>query len=926
MNYWVKGKIVMQKNPSQSKDTKVFISYAWGGGSERIAQDVEKALTKKGLEVVRDKSGGLNYKEPIREFMQEIGKGNFVIVIMSDKYLRSENCMFEMIQIAKNGDFLQRIYPIILKDAKIYKSRERVKYLKHWEIEIKELNNALSELEDQADAAEIHQDLTFFKNIRKEISGLTSKLKNMNTLTPEMHLNSNFEQIYEKIDTELKAINEHDKQKEKIPEKLFDKKLEIEFSSKIRNETLPFFTNREAEKKEFSDFLKIPKYKFCTIVGLGGIGKDEFLNNVGVTSRKYIEYDGFKDSNSSLFDLLVVLLSKFNIKYQAENLSSFVTAEIYVEKLLKKFDSETGMFLIFKDIHKIFNLATKKYYNKDFSDFFKFLIRKKQNEQNKILFTSEYNFITLEDRKLKRFGKNIEITTLNVNHIKEILVQEFLDRDKKNFAASIKGNQIKDDELQFMINGHPQIAKIFVEVSSIIGIQKVISEINSDKSLFIKKKQAYFIKKLLYNLGRNEAKYLDYFSLYEGKFDIDFIEYLSDRIFKSTNSEPSKIISLLSSQLFLKIFDTERLTNQYEISTLIKEEIKRLQSTQTREQINNSIANYFWKKATNTENKMSSIALNEAFQYFIKANNHEKINQLSLSFKGKLIGQFNGFAKNNNIEHALSIISILIKNNSITFSNNEFLSLSEVLYKGNKFRNRNEYKELQKLLEGRFNSSTYFKTDINIPKIVTYLLLARHKTLDAYHYLESCISEYFELNQISYQTELTLFFLDIVNYRKSYMNLLKYLKQIQKKHFDVYKKIYSALISRLPEEKAQRITRKFQLLTNRNFNYGGFDHNKKSFESRQNNIVPAKTFGLLKGLKPPKNFQYEYISNIRSYDDINEDFRKARIKMEQTNEIFEKSTLLDTNLGLIYRQCNFLLSLYDFEMVVKILKEEKILK
>ncbi|UZR96567.1 SUMF1/EgtB/PvdO family nonheme iron enzyme [Chondrinema litorale] len=195
---------------TNSHKAKVFISYAWSGESERIASEVEKALSEKGLEIVRDKSGGLDYKGLIKEFMQEIGKGNFVIVIISDKYLRSENCMFELIEIAKNGNFAQRIFPIILEDAKIYKPIEQVKYLKYWEEQITELNVALNELLDIGDTAEIQDELSFYKQIRKEISGLVGQLKNMNTLTPEMHQKSNFQQIYDQIEDEVSVKEKFD--------------------------------------------------------------------------------------------------------------------------------------------------------------------------------------------------------------------------------------------------------------------------------------------------------------------------------------------------------------------------------------------------------------------------------------------------------------------------------------------------------------------------------------------------------------------------------------------------------------------------------------------------------------------------------------------------------------------------------------------
>jgi internalin A len=73
----------------------VFISYAWGGESEEIVNQIDGALQQRGLKIIRDKRD-LGYKGSISAFMERIGQGNCVIVVISDKYLRSPNCMFEL--------------------------------------------------------------------------------------------------------------------------------------------------------------------------------------------------------------------------------------------------------------------------------------------------------------------------------------------------------------------------------------------------------------------------------------------------------------------------------------------------------------------------------------------------------------------------------------------------------------------------------------------------------------------------------------------------------------------------------------------------------------------------------------------------------------------------------------------------------------
>lgn len=181
----------------------VFISYAWGGESEQIANQIDLSLQTRGIRIVRDRRD-LDYKGSIGEFMERIGRGDCVIAIISDKYLRSKNCMFELVEIADHKDFSDRIFPIILSDARIYDPVERLDYVEYWEKEKSKLNERIRNLTDLSHLQGIREELDNYDRFRDRISGLTSTLKDMNTLTPDMHRNSNFEDLYTKIEKRLK--------------------------------------------------------------------------------------------------------------------------------------------------------------------------------------------------------------------------------------------------------------------------------------------------------------------------------------------------------------------------------------------------------------------------------------------------------------------------------------------------------------------------------------------------------------------------------------------------------------------------------------------------------------------------------------------------------------------------------------------------
>ena len=179
----------------------VFISYAWGGEREEVVNRVDQALQARGVKIVRDKRE-LGYKGSINAFMDRIGRGDCVILVISDKYLRSPNCMYELVEIAENKQFQDRVFPIVLPDADIYNPVRRIQYIKHWEEKRTELAEAIKTL-DPANLQGIREEMDLYDRIRDKVSGLTSILKDMNTLTPEMHSESDFAEMYNAIEKRL---------------------------------------------------------------------------------------------------------------------------------------------------------------------------------------------------------------------------------------------------------------------------------------------------------------------------------------------------------------------------------------------------------------------------------------------------------------------------------------------------------------------------------------------------------------------------------------------------------------------------------------------------------------------------------------------------------------------------------------------------
>lgn len=189
---------------------EIFISYAWGGESENIVNELDNAFQKKGIVLIRDKRD-LGFKGMITEFMQRIGKGQAVVVVISDKYLKSPYCMFELLEIYRNLDFKNRIFPIVLKDANIFDPKPRMEYYEYWKVKMQELDDLVAK-SGTASINVIGDDFKYSKKIFDNYGEIANILKDINSLTPEMHEADNFKTLIDAVEQLITIDNSQDEE------------------------------------------------------------------------------------------------------------------------------------------------------------------------------------------------------------------------------------------------------------------------------------------------------------------------------------------------------------------------------------------------------------------------------------------------------------------------------------------------------------------------------------------------------------------------------------------------------------------------------------------------------------------------------------------------------------------------------------------
>lgn len=189
-----------QKSIIPLDQKQVAISYAQDEKSVLIAEKLTQHFSQKGYTVLNEKIT-LSYRGNVGQFIEKMSAGQAVIVILSDKYLKDKNCMNLALQMEKYPHPQERIFPIVLEDAKILDVVERISYLNFWDKEKTKINEALANLPDQSYTRSVQSELDLCSEIRRFLDRFIGFINNMNYLTPDIHENENFTSLFDAVET-----------------------------------------------------------------------------------------------------------------------------------------------------------------------------------------------------------------------------------------------------------------------------------------------------------------------------------------------------------------------------------------------------------------------------------------------------------------------------------------------------------------------------------------------------------------------------------------------------------------------------------------------------------------------------------------------------------------------------------------------------
>ena len=154
----------------------VFVSY--NHGSSDFVDKIEKSLA--GICNIKRDKNEIGDWESISDFMKTIRKEDFAVLVITDKYLKSTACLFEVVQLMKDENWDKNTMYVVMEDAQvIYSVVEQLRYIKYWTNYCEELSEAIKVLPPETTYKQ-SEELKKATTIKNEIGEFLNKVSDAN--------------------------------------------------------------------------------------------------------------------------------------------------------------------------------------------------------------------------------------------------------------------------------------------------------------------------------------------------------------------------------------------------------------------------------------------------------------------------------------------------------------------------------------------------------------------------------------------------------------------------------------------------------------------------------------------------------------------------------------------------------------------------
>lgn len=211
-NYLEIGLIDTDNTEQEEAPSQITIFLSYCHKDMAFADIIENRLGKKlgtNAKISRD-SRGVRYHESFGKFMRSIQDHKYVILLISDHYLKSLNCMYEVTEAIKDARYDKKIIFIVLRDADkellespcedtieadIYSSDVQFQYTLYWQKKEAELQARIDEIGDDIYSLNLTKEKKIVRKILLDLSDFFEFIRDNNGPTLSTHLSEDFKSI-----------------------------------------------------------------------------------------------------------------------------------------------------------------------------------------------------------------------------------------------------------------------------------------------------------------------------------------------------------------------------------------------------------------------------------------------------------------------------------------------------------------------------------------------------------------------------------------------------------------------------------------------------------------------------------------------------------------------------------------------------------
>ncbi|GAJ00723.1 unnamed protein product, partial [marine sediment metagenome] len=169
---------------------------------KKIADRIDDYFISKKIRLTRDVRDAPAYSS-LKKFMDTIRDHDYVILLISDAYLKSTNCMYEVIQFIQERNYIDRTFPIVIdNETTIFDQPKHSKYIHYWQTKYKELGDEIKTLQNTGTIS-LHKELDKINKIQSNIGEFLNKIADLKCFPLDELESTNYKAILDKISKTL---------------------------------------------------------------------------------------------------------------------------------------------------------------------------------------------------------------------------------------------------------------------------------------------------------------------------------------------------------------------------------------------------------------------------------------------------------------------------------------------------------------------------------------------------------------------------------------------------------------------------------------------------------------------------------------------------------------------------------------------------